>query len=140
MAYKIKISCTDITELQFNNKPINNKNYKSIIYWLVPEEDNRIEYINISHRSVYGTNFCVKELEIFFNTQLTELEFEQYIKKMINLSFYSKINNYIEFINTKLNRVIHRYDFMTIKRRDLNIIRSKSFKYIYKDIKLYCKN
>ena len=139
MAYKIKISCTDTTELQFNNNPINNKNHKSIVYELAPEEDNRIEYICISHRYIYGNNFCVKNLEIFFNVQLSELEFELYIKKMINLSFYSKINNYIEFIDTTLNRVIHRYDFMTIKRRDLDIIRSKSFKYIYNNIKLYNK-
>ena len=145
MAYKIKIECTNFKDLTFNNRPIDSRNYYAMLYELAPEEDDRIEYIHILNRTSYRNKsnmlvkFYLKRLEIFFNTLLTRNQFKDYIKKMINLSFYSINGICIDFVDINENCIIYRYKFMTITPVDIPKMKCRLNKYSYKIDNIYHK-
>lgn len=123
MLYKIKINCTSINDLSFNDSllydsRINRSIYYNIIYNLYPEEDDFINKIMIVYKKFIRhniKNFVVKSLEIICNTKLTENQFIKYIEKMHDCGFESKNNTMVEFINMENYETIYKYSFNSMK-------------------------
>ena len=113
--YKIKIYCTKITDLLLNNVPISIYIKDEINNSLQPDYNDEVDEICILYKKNKKTNYTLKCLEIFCNSEFSEHEFISYIKYMKYVGFTSKKNN-IEFINVQTNEVIYNYDFVTITR------------------------
>jgi len=115
--YKIKISCTSKDELCYNNKKISIKNYNK----LKLEEfinKNDIYKLLILHKKINSSNFTTKTLEFLcnFDKEMSEDDFQLFIKYMIDIGFNSKHNTIIQFIDNKRNEPIYTYNFQTITK------------------------
>jgi len=117
--YKIKISCTSVKKLCYNNKKITNKlNLEKLI--------NNNDYIKkalILYKKINGCPFTTKTLEFICDNKLSKMDFEIFIKEMKMNGFNSNNNTKIYFINTTNNETLYNYDFSSVCKVD--IIKSK---------------
>ena len=74
--YKIKIDCTSINNLSFDNKKINKKQYFKIHNLLNPNIFEYIDSIIILHKKF--KNITIKTLEFLCNRELDLVEFLYY--------------------------------------------------------------
>ena len=116
--YKIKIYCTFREQLLHYNRPIIFNIRNQINNSLLPGFNNDINEICILYKKNKKTNYTIKSLEIFYNSYITENEFISYIEYMKDNGFSSSEENNIEFIDTRTNKIIYTYDFVTIEKKE----------------------
>lgn len=134
MSYKIKISCTSKEELCYNNEKISKENYNKIgLDQLV----NNYDYIKESYLLFKRIDIITKTLEFSCNNEISENDFELFIKNMHDIGFTSeqkRRDTCILFIsNDDPHNPIHTYNFRTIKK----IIKNKTNKKLKNRSKYY---
>ena len=80
--YKIKINCTSIDNLSFDNKKINKKQYNKIHSILQPNNFEYIDSIVILHKKFIEKGFITKTIEFFCNKELSLITFLDFIQKL----------------------------------------------------------
>ena len=122
MSYKIKILCTQLNDLSFNEYKINEKLTNKINELLKPEETDFIDNIIVLYKK--NDSIIIKSLEFFCNREITKKELEDYLIDMYNCGFKSKNDVNVDLINTKTNDILLRIGYDT---------------FIHKKIKPYTK-
>ena len=123
--YKIRINCTSLDQLAFNNNPINKKSYKEIHDKLQPNNIDYIDSVIILHKKTNKKTkknnkiFTLKTLEFLCNKEISEYQFEELIQKMIEIGFYSKANRAIQFIDNNVFTTKYNYDFNSCKPTEI---------------------
>ena len=112
--YKLKIYCTAIKQLSFNNCKITKKIYKDIILRLQLHNFSFVDKLYILYK--HSNDFTVKSIEFSINRELTEIEITEFIKILQTNGFSSKHNTAVQFIEISTNNVIYSYDFTTLNR------------------------
>ena len=113
--YKIKIACTSLDELCYDNKIINKKNYnKCKLEELINNYDN-INKLLILYKKMNNKNITTKTLEFGCNNEISEINFLNFIQDMKNIGFNSKQDTSIHFIYTQTNESIYKYKFQSIE-------------------------
>jgi len=113
--YKIKILCTSKDELCYNNKKISIKNYNKLKLEELINKNNIYKLLILYKKN--KQNFTTKTLEFLCNEEMTEDNFQTFIKDMIDIGFSSKYNTVIQFIdNNKPNEPIYTYKFQSITK------------------------
>ena len=113
--YKIKIYCTSRNELTLNNRSIPKCTSIYLQHYLQPNYYTYINEICILSKTVINSTITIISLEIFCNRLISNNEFVNFIYNMYWNGFNS-YGNKIEFINNRINKIIYRYDFVTIQR------------------------
>lgn len=110
--YKIRIMCTDLNELAFNGKKINQKSYNNIHNKLQPDNIDYIDTIIILYIKYYSELFTNKSLEFLCNKEISEYQFKEFIQKMKEIGFSSNKKGSIQFIDIHdKGNIIYNYDF-----------------------------
>ena len=104
--YKIKINCTDIKELSYNNFEITNKDRKKYKF----DDINYVDEVYVLHRKLIKKNFTLKSLEFIINKLLDINELQDFLIILKNKGFRSDNNTTVEFIDiTENNNYIYLY-------------------------------
>ena len=111
--YKIKISCTSKNELCHNNKKISIKNYNKLNLEQLINNNDYIEKILILYKKLYEQNIITKSLEFLCKCdyEITDINFETFIKNMINIGFCSNNNTIIHLPRRIILNLITRRPF-----------------------------
>ena len=132
--FKIRIECTSIKQLSFNNKEILKKNEMCVF-------DSNIKKIIILYKTLDKFT-TTKTLEFICDKELNKEEFEDFIKTMKDCGFKTtspKIK--IQFINmnTKPFTPLFNYTFMDVKIAELDASSKKKNRSSYKTVTVYSK-
>ena len=88
MTYKIRINCTNKRELCFNGTKINKELYYDIHNKLLPMYIDYIDKIMILSKTTNSfttaKSFTTKSLEFICNREIDEMEFNEFIVKIMN--------------------------------------------------------
>ena len=104
--YKIKINCTDIKELSYNNFKITNRDRKKYKF----DDINYVDEVYVLHRKLIKKNFTLKSLEFIINKLLDINELQDFLIILKNKGFRSDNNTTVEFIDiTENNNYIYLY-------------------------------
>ena len=131
--FKIKISCTGKEDLCYNNRKISKKlNLEQFV--------NNIEYVKTA-LILYKTNednFTTKSLEFLCkcDNKLSENDFQNFIKEMINFGFSANEKSKI-YLMDKSNETIYTYYFQSITESNIEKNKRKPNKSIYHTQILY---
>ena len=117
--YKIKIYCTSRKDLTLNNYSISSCTSIYLKECLKPYYYSYISEIYILTKSIIDSTMTISSLEIFCNRLISTSEFINFINNMYWNGFRSR-GNKIEFINTQINKIIYRYDFVNVQRLPIN--------------------
>ena len=93
--YKIKINCTDIKYLSYNNSKISNKDREKYNF----DDINYIDEVYVLHRKLIKENFILKSLEFIINKLLDINELQDFLIILKNKGFKSDSNTSVEFID-----------------------------------------
>ena len=124
--YKIKISCTSKDDLSYNNKKIYNKlNLVQLI-----NDTDYIEKILILYKKHNNKPIITKSLEFLCkcDNEISDIDFQTFIEKMINIGFSSNNNTPIHLIkinNNKPSEPIFIYNFQSITEKNISKIKYK---------------
>ena len=132
--YKIKINCTDILELSYNNFEITNKDRKKYKF----DDINYVDEVYVLHRKLIKKNFTLKSLEFIINKSLDIKELQDFLIILKNKGFRSDNNTTVEFIditdNSNHNYLYKiRYNTYEINKYS-NIINKRKSKYSQQEI------
>jgi hypothetical protein len=132
--YKIKINCTDIKYLSYNNSKISNKDREKYNF----DDINYIDEVYVLHRKLIKENFILKSLEFIINKLLDINELQDFLIILKNKGFKSDSNTSVEFIDiTENNNYIYlykiRYNTYEINKYS-NIINKRKSKYSQQEI------
>ena len=133
--FKIRIQCTSIEQLTFNNKKISKKNEMCVF-------DSNIKKIIILYKTL--DKVTTKTLEFICDKELNKEEFEDFIKTMKDCGFKTTSpKNKIQFINmnTKPFTTLFNYTFMESTNIGLNKLplSKKKNRSSYKTVTVYSK-
>lgn len=95
--YKIKISCTHKEELNYKKEKCTKKIILDDEFKLLMKNNKYIEKGLFLHKT--QKKFTTKTLEFLCNSEISENDFETFIKNMKDIGFSSKNNKPISFIN-----------------------------------------
>lgn len=130
--YKIRINCTEIKQLSYNNSKITQKqkyNFNDINY---------IDEVYIKYRKIVKENKTLKTLEFIINKSLDINELQEFLIILKNKGFRSDNNTIVEFIDiTDNNNYIYLYKFRynTFEIiNNSNIINKRKSKYSQQEI------
>ena len=115
--YKIKINCTGIKQLSYNNSKITNNDRKKYKF----DDINYIDEVYVLHRKLIKENFILKSLEFIINKSLDIKELQDFLIILKNKGFRSDNNTTVEFIDiTDNNNYIYLYKirYNTLKKID----------------------
>ena len=132
--YKIKINCTDIKELSYNNFKITNRDRKKYKF----DDINYVDEVYVLHRKLIKENFILKSLEFIINKLLDIKELQDFIIILKNKGFRSDNNTTVEFIDITDNNNHNylykiRYNTYEISKYS-NIINKRKSKYSQQEI------
>ena len=132
--YKIKINCTDIKELSYNNSKITNKDRKKYKF----DDINYVDEVYVLHRKLIKENFILKSLEFIINKSLDIKELQDFLIILKNKGFRSDNNTTVEFIDITDNNNHNylykiRYNTYEISKYS-NIINKRKSKYSQHEI------
>ena len=97
--YKIKINCTEIQQLSYNNSKITNKDFEKYNF----DDINYIDEVYVLYRKIIKENFILKSLEFIINKSLDIKELKDFLKILKNKGFRSDNNTTVEFIDITEN-------------------------------------
>ena len=137
--YKIKIYCTYKGELTLNNYLIEDCSSQHLKYALQPYYYTYIDEICKLYRTNKHDNTVTLSLEIFCNRWISNREFSDFIYNMYRRGFRSCENN-IEFINTRINEVVYKYDFVNIRNLPIYYHTPKKNNSDYSRYRIFYKN
>jgi len=128
--YKIKISCTNEEDLNYNQKKCKKKIILDTKFNLLMKNNKYIEKGLFLYKT--KDNFTTKTLEVLCNSEISEKDFKTFIQDMKNIGFSSKKDNHrISFINVdKPHNPIYSCYFGSLENCDI-----KNYK-----IKISCTN
>ena len=116
--YKIKISCTSVEELCYNNKKITDKQKFKLELGQFISKFNYIKkaFILSKNKNINTKHITIKTLEFICDNKLCDIDFEIFIKEMKINGFDSdpKCNTKIHFINTTNNETLYSYNFNSV--------------------------
>ena len=115
--YKIKINCTGIKQLSYNNSKITNKDFEKYNF----DDINYIDEVYILYRKIIKENFILKSLEFIINKSLDINELQDFLIILKNKGFSSDNNIPVEIIDiTDNNNHIYLYKirYNTLKKID----------------------
>ena len=116
--YKIKINCTGIKQLSYNNSKITNKDFDDINF----DDINYIDEVYVLHRKLIKENFILKSLEFIINKLLDINELQDFLIILKNKGFRSDNNTTVDFIDITMKNPIYLYG---IKYNTFKIIEYK---------------
>jgi hypothetical protein len=93
--YKIKINCTGIKQLSYNNSKITNKDFEKYDF----DDINYIDEVYILYRKIIKENFILKSLEFIINKSLDIEELQDFLIILKNKGFRSDNNTPVEIID-----------------------------------------
>ena len=129
--FKIRIRCTSIEELSYNNKKISKTN-KICVF------DSNIEKIIILHKRLDG--FTTKTLEFIYNKQLNEEEFIKFIHTLKEHGFKTENSKHpIQFMKMNPFTTLLNYTFMNANKIALDNFSKKKNRSSYKTETVYSK-
>ena len=132
--YKIKINCTDIKQLSYNNSNITKKDREKYKF----DDINYIDEVYVLHRNLIKEKFTLKSLEFIINRPLDIKELHEFIIILKNKCFISEKNTTVDFIDiTNNNNYIYLYkiEYNTLKNIHYKIIEYKrKSKYLQQEI------
>ena len=145
--YKIKISCTSINDLSYNNKKISKKNYNKLNLERLIDTIDYIEkavllYKNSkTYNNVYITTKSL-EFKCKCNTEISAIDFETFIKEMQTIGFIASEFNTIHLIKIytdKPEETILKYRFQSITKEKIKTRGRSENKSSYSTQTLYSK-
>ena len=144
MNYIIKINCTDKKKLCCNNDKISNKNYNKLNLEQLINNTNYIKNVFLLFKKLKGKNFTTKTLEFCCKCdyEITKIDFQTFIKDMINIGFFSEDNAVVHLIKinkNKPNETIFTYKFQSITEIIIKTSKNKPNKSTYCTQFLYTK-
>jgi len=124
--YKIKISCTKKEDLCYNNEKLtitnyNKQNLENLINNTDYIEKSLFLYKTIKIKSKY---IQTKSLEFIckYDNEISDIDFETFIKDMKNIDFSSNTKNTIHLIKingNNQNETIFTYEFESITKKKI---------------------
>jgi hypothetical protein len=132
--YKIKIECTTKDDLCYKKNKISNKNYNRPNFEELINNTDYIETALILHIKKYyiKKKFTTKSLEFMCKREISEDEFQTFIKNMKEIGFESNKDNTIHLIkinDNKPSKQIFIYNFQSEEEIDIT---PKNNNYNYK--------
>ena len=115
--YKIKINCTEIQQLSYNNSKITNKDKEKYKF----DDINYIDEVYVLYRKIIKENFILKSLEFIINKSLDIEELQDFLKILKNKGFSSDNNTTVEFIDITDNNnhnYLYKIRYNTLKKID----------------------
>ena len=115
--YKIKINCTEIQQLSYNNSKITNKDFEKYNF----DDINYIDEVYVLHRKLIKENFILKALEFIINKLLDINELQDFLIILKNKGFRSDNNTTVEFIDITENNnhnYLYKIRYNTLKKID----------------------
>ena len=115
--YKIKINCTEIQQLSYNNSKITNKDFEKYNF----DDINYIDEVYVLYRKIIKENFILKSLEFIINKSLDIKELKDFLKILKNKGFRSDNNTTVEFIDITENNnhnYLYKIRYNTLKKID----------------------
>ena len=97
--YKIKINCTEIQQLSYNNSKITNKDKEKYKF----DDINYVDEVYVLKRKLIKKKFILKSLEFIINKSLDIKELKDFLKILKNKGFRSDNNTTVEFIDITEN-------------------------------------
>jgi len=97
--YKIKINCTGIKQLSYNNSKITNKDFEKYNF----DDINYIDEVYVLYRKIIKENFILKSLEFIINKSLDIEELQDFLIILKNKGFSSDNNTPVEIIDITEN-------------------------------------
>ena len=142
--YKIKISCTSKDDLCYNNKKISVKNYNKLNLEQLINDTDYIEKTLILYKKHNNKLITTKSLEFLCkcDNEISDIDFQTFIEKMINIGFSSNNNTTIHLIkinNNKLSEPIYIYTFQSITKKIIKKTENKPNNSTYYANILYTK-
>ena len=135
MDYKIKMYCTDASQLMFNNTKIDKHLMKKLNIDSL-NINNNIKEVYILKKYNKNSKMCIKSLEITCNF-LSEIDFVLFITHMQLLGFSSNLNSKLQFIHKKTNEILYEYKFQTITKQKVKEIKPRPNISTYNHMSLY---
>ena len=115
--YKIKINCTGIKQLSYNNSKITNKDFEKYDF----DDINYIDEVYILYRKIIKENFILKSLEFIINKSLDIEELQDFLIILKNKGFRSDNNTPVEIIDITDNNnhnYLYKIRYNTLKKID----------------------
>ena len=115
--YKIKINCTGIKQLSYNNSKITNNDRKKYKF----DDINYIDEVYVLHRKLIKENFILKSLEFIINKSLDIKELQDFLIILKNKGFRSDNNTPVEIIDITDNNnhnYLYKIRYNTLKKID----------------------
>ena len=140
--YKIKIACTSFNELCYNNEKISIKNYNQLNFEHLINNNDYIKEALILYKNLNGTTFVTKSLEFLCKCdyELSEVDFQNFIKNLKNIGFSSYYDTTIHLIqNDKPNKYIFTYNFESLTKKKIKKLKMKPNNSTYTTQILYKK-
>ena len=97
--YKIKINCTEIQQLSYNNSKITNKDKEKYKF----DDINYVDEVYVLERKLIKKKFILKSLEFIINKSLDINKLKDFLKILKNKGFRSDNNTTVEFIDITEN-------------------------------------
>jgi hypothetical protein len=136
MDYKIKMYCTDMSQLMFNNTKIDKNLMKKLNIDSLNINNNIKEVYILKKYNNKNSKMCIKSLEIICNF-LSETDFILFITHMQLLGFVSNLNSKIQFIYKNTNEIMYEYKFQTITKQQVKEIKPRPNISTYNHMSLY---
>ena len=142
--YKIKISCTSKDDLCYNNKKMSIKNYNKQNLEKLINNTYYIEKTLILYKKLKNIDITTKSLEFICkcDNEISDNEFQTFIKNMINIGFSSNNKTTIHLIkinDNKPNETIFIYEFESITKKNIKKTKNKPNNSTYHTQMLYTK-
>ena len=115
--YKIKINCTGIKQLSYNNSKITNKDFEKYNF----DDINYIDELYVLYRKIIKENFILKSLEFIINKSLDIKELQDFLIILKNKGFRSDNNTPVEIIDITDNNnhnYLYKIRYNTLKKID----------------------
>lgn len=115
--YKIKINCTEIQQLSYNNSKITNKDKEKYKF----DDINYVDKVYVLERKLIKKNFILKSLEFIINKSLDIEELQDFLIILKNKGFSSDNNTPVEIIDITDNNnhnYLYKIRYNTLKKID----------------------
>jgi len=128
--YKIKIACTSKDQLCCNNEKISKKNSKKLnLEKLINSNDFAVNALILHKKLKKTTTTKTLEFNCKRDNEISNIDFETFIKDMKNCGYSSKISKtiirLIKINNNEPNEEIFIYEFQSITNIDIDIEKPK---------------